>query len=158
MKHQSIIVFCPRAGLSPQIQHSPLYPLLSLPFRICIRSICHNIVYHLISSSTATRLPIYHSFYSRGGQTTTCGPYPAVQCLFCGPFQLNDFIVNFLVWRLVTRLNCLARFKYERSYTDVIPSKRKANIRQSLYILVQKRIVKICGSLLMVQVHPSANF
>ena len=31
--YQSIIVFCPRAGLSLQTKHSPLYPLLSLPFR-----------------------------------------------------------------------------------------------------------------------------
>ena len=37
--NQSIIVFCSRAGLSLQIQHSPFYPLLSLPFRynnVCI--------------------------------------------------------------------------------------------------------------------------
>ena len=30
--NQSIIVFCPRAGLSLQTQHSPLYPLLSILF------------------------------------------------------------------------------------------------------------------------------
>ena len=30
--NQSIIVLCPRIGLSLQTQHSPLYPLLSLPF------------------------------------------------------------------------------------------------------------------------------
>ena len=40
---QSIVVFCPRAGLSMQTQHSPLYPLLSLPFRIFIQSIYHNV-------------------------------------------------------------------------------------------------------------------
>ena len=33
--------------------------------------------------------------------------------LFCGPPQSNDFIVIFMVWLLVTRINCLARFKYE---------------------------------------------
>ena len=56
-----IIVFFPRAGLSLQTQHSPLYPLLSLPFRIFIQSIYHNVVYHL-SSSTSNFLPIYHIF------------------------------------------------------------------------------------------------
>ena len=59
---QSIIVFCPRAGLSLQTQHSPLYPLLSLPFRIFIQSIYHNVVCHLISSPTSNFLPIYHIF------------------------------------------------------------------------------------------------
>ena len=38
---------------SLQTQHSPFYPLLSLPFRICIQSIYHNVVYLLISSSAA---------------------------------------------------------------------------------------------------------
>ena len=54
---QSIIVFCPRAGLSLQTWHSPLYPLLSLPFSIFIQSIYHNVVYHLISSSASNFLP-----------------------------------------------------------------------------------------------------
>ena len=62
--NQSIIVFCPRAGLSLQTQHSPLYPLLSLPFCIFIQSIYHNVVYHLISSSAVNLLLIYHSFQS----------------------------------------------------------------------------------------------
>ena len=60
--NQSIIVFFPRAGLLLQTQHSPLYLLLSLPFRICIQSIYHDVVYHLISSSAANLLPVYHSF------------------------------------------------------------------------------------------------
>ena len=55
--NQSIIVFCPRAGLSLHTQHSPLYPLLSLPFRIFIQSIYHNVVYHLISYSASNFLP-----------------------------------------------------------------------------------------------------
>ena len=54
-------MFCPRAGLSLQTQHSALYPLLSLPFRIFIQSIYHNVAYHLISSSAANFLPVYHS-------------------------------------------------------------------------------------------------
>ena len=37
---QSIIVFCPRSGLSLQTQHSSLYPLLSLPFRTVHLSWC----------------------------------------------------------------------------------------------------------------------
>ena len=36
-------MFCPRAGLSLQTQDSPLYPILSLPFRIFIQSIYHNV-------------------------------------------------------------------------------------------------------------------
>ena len=58
--NQSIIVFCPRAGLSLQAQHSSLYTLLSLPFRIFVQSIYHNVVYHLISSSASKFLPNYH--------------------------------------------------------------------------------------------------
>ena len=57
INNQSVIVFCPRAGLSLQIQHSPLYPLLSLPFRIFIQSIYHNVVYHLTPSSALNFLP-----------------------------------------------------------------------------------------------------
>ena len=53
-------------------------------------------------------------------------PYPACQCLSCGQPQPNDFIVIFLIWLLVTRINYLERFKYEWDYTNVIPSKRKA--------------------------------
>ena len=59
--NQSIILFCPRAGLSLQTQHSPVYPLLSIPFRILIQSIYNNVVYHL-TSSAANFHPIYHSF------------------------------------------------------------------------------------------------
>ena len=44
-------MLCSRAGLSLQAQHSPLYPLLSLPFRIFVQSIYHKVVYHLISSA-----------------------------------------------------------------------------------------------------------
>ena len=51
-------MFCLRAGISLQTQHSPLYPLLSLPFRIFLQSIYYNVVYHLISSSAA-------NFFSR---------------------------------------------------------------------------------------------
>ena len=58
----STIVFCPREGLSLQTQHSPLYPLLSLPFRIFIQSIYHNVVYHLISSCASNFLRVQHSF------------------------------------------------------------------------------------------------
>ena len=36
--YQSVIVFCPRASLSLQTQHSSLYPLLSLPLCICLQS------------------------------------------------------------------------------------------------------------------------
>ena len=42
--NQSIIVFCPWACLSMQTQNSPLFPLLSLPFRIFIQSIYHNVL------------------------------------------------------------------------------------------------------------------
>ena len=55
--NQSIIAFCSRAGLSLQTQHSPLYPLLSLPFRICIQSTYHDVVYHLIFSAPRTFFP-----------------------------------------------------------------------------------------------------
>ena len=55
--NQSIIVLCPRAGLSLQT-----HPLLSLHFRICIQPIYHDVVYHLVSSSAANFLPVYHSF------------------------------------------------------------------------------------------------
>ena len=59
--HQSIRVFCPRAGLWLHTHHSPLYPLLCLPSRICIQSIYYDVVYHLISTSAANLLPVYHS-------------------------------------------------------------------------------------------------
>ena len=55
-------MFCPRVDLSLQTQHSPLYPLLSLPFRIFIQPIYHNVVYHLISSAS-NFLAVYHFFY-----------------------------------------------------------------------------------------------
>ena len=54
----SIIVFCPRPGLSLQTQDSPLYPLLSLPFRSYIQTIYHDDVYHLIYFSDANLLPL----------------------------------------------------------------------------------------------------
>ena len=59
--NQSIVMFCPRAGRSLQTQHSPLCPLLSLPSRIFIQSIYHNVVYHLTSFSASNFLPAYHS-------------------------------------------------------------------------------------------------
>ena len=59
---QSIIVFCPRAGLSLQTQHSPIYPFFSLSFHMFIQFIYHNVVYCLISSSASNFLPIYHTF------------------------------------------------------------------------------------------------
>ena len=55
----SNIAFCPRAGPSLQTKHSPLYPILSLPFSICIQSIYLLI---RVSSSAANLLPVYHSF------------------------------------------------------------------------------------------------
>ena len=45
--------------------------------------------------------------YTRADQTMARGHYRARQRLFCGPPQSNDFIVIFLVWLLVTRINCL---------------------------------------------------
>ena len=62
--NQSIIVFCPKAGPSQQTQHSLLYPLLSVPFDICMQSIYHDVVYHLISYSAANLLLVNHSFQS----------------------------------------------------------------------------------------------
>ena len=56
-----IIVFCSRAGLSLQTQHSPFYPFLSLPFRICIQYIIHDVVNYLSPSSASNFLPIYHT-------------------------------------------------------------------------------------------------
>ena len=47
-----------------QTQHSPLYPLFRLPFRIFLQSIYHNVGYHLISSSASNFLLIYHTFQS----------------------------------------------------------------------------------------------
>ena len=57
-------MFCPSAGLSLQIQHASLYSLLSLPFRIFISFVYHNVVYHLISPSAANFLHVCHSFQS----------------------------------------------------------------------------------------------
>ena len=62
--NESIIVFCPRACHLLQTQHSPLYSILSLPFRTFIQPIYHNVVYHPKSSSALNFLPIYHSFSS----------------------------------------------------------------------------------------------
>ena len=53
-------------GLSLQTQHSRLYPLLSLPFRIFIQSIYLNVVYHLISSSASSHLPYLLELPSAG--------------------------------------------------------------------------------------------
>ena len=80
--NQSILVFCPRAGLSLQTQHSPLYPLLSLLFRFFIKSIYHNVVYHLISSSAANFLPVYHSFWSIPHETVPSQSVPSQFLLF----------------------------------------------------------------------------
>ena len=85
------------------------------------------------------------------------GPRALSDRLFCGPPQPNNFVI-FLVCLLVTRINCLVRFKYEWGCTKVIRWKCKAkqylrNIRCSLYILVQERVVKLCDSLLVLQVH-----
>ena len=76
--NQSVIVFCPRAGLSLQTQHSPLYPLLSLPFRTCRQSVYHDVVHHLITSSAAKFLPRLPFLLEQGSSTrgprATCGP------------------------------------------------------------------------------------
>ena len=51
LQHINQSINHPRVGLSLQNQHSPLYPLLSHPFRICIQSIYHDdIFYHEPSS------------------------------------------------------------------------------------------------------------
>ena len=50
--NQSLTVFCSRIGFSLQTEPSPLYPLLSLPFRISIQSIYYEVVYYLISFVT----------------------------------------------------------------------------------------------------------
>ena len=52
----------PKGRYFTHTQHSPLYPLPSLPFCIFIQSIYHNVVYHLISSSASNFFPIYHTF------------------------------------------------------------------------------------------------
>ena len=64
-------------------QHSPLYPLLSLPFHISIQSIYHNVVYYLISSSASNVLPIYHTFYSMGAQITLLRGNDSVPIHYC---------------------------------------------------------------------------
>ena len=71
--NQSIIVFWPRTGLSVQTQHSPLYPLPILLFRIFIQSTYHNVVYHLTSSSASNFLPIYHTLYNVFHETYIMG-------------------------------------------------------------------------------------
>ena len=55
--YQSIIVFCPRAGLSLQTQHSSLYHLLSLPLLSSYSPFIIMVSYHLISSSARTFFP-----------------------------------------------------------------------------------------------------
>ena len=74
------MVFCQRAGLLLQTQHSALYPLLSLPFRICIPPIYRNVIYHLISSSGANLLSVYHSFLVRAPANffSSCLSVPAL--------------------------------------------------------------------------------
>ena len=73
MGNQSVIVFYPRASLSLQTQHSPLYPLLSLPFRIFIQSIYYNVLYYLIPSA-ANLLPVYREHPSGGSSFLASGP------------------------------------------------------------------------------------
>ena len=126
------------------------------------QDLCRRCTLSLTSAYTNHRHPKDLFHYTRAAQTTARGPYPACQRLFCSPPQPNDFIVMFMGWLLVTRINYLARFKYEWGYTNVILSKRKVkhclrNIREFLYILVQKRVVKTCSSLLMLKVHPQTS-
>ena len=75
--NQSIIVFCPRAGLSLQTQHSPLYPLLSLPFRIFIQSIYYNVVLSsdiFFCLELSSRLPFLLEHPSAGNSSLANGP------------------------------------------------------------------------------------
>ena len=70
-------MFCPRAGLSLQTQHSPLYPLLSLPFRIFIQSIYHNVIYHsdfFFCLKLSSHLPFLLEHPSAGISFLTSGP------------------------------------------------------------------------------------
>ena len=74
-------MFCPGAGLSLQIQHSPLYPLISLPFHICLQSIYHDVVYDLISSS-AVKHPSAGSFFLASGPVNFFSSSLPVPALF----------------------------------------------------------------------------
>ena len=101
--NQSIIVFCPRAGLSLQTQqHSPLFPLLSLSFHICIQSIYHDIVYHLISS-VANLLPVYHSFQSILQQAVPSQPvaqpvfFPFISSIIILPSPIPSSTTEFFI-------------------------------------------------------------
>ena len=66
-----------KAGFSLETQHSPLYPLFSLPFHICIQSIYYDIFYHLISSSVAKLLFVYHSSSSILQQAFLLSQWPS---------------------------------------------------------------------------------
>ena len=71
------MVFYPRLGLSLQTLHSPLYSLLSLPFRIWIQSIYHDVVYHLkifFCRELSSRLPFLLEHPSAGSYFLLSGP------------------------------------------------------------------------------------
>ena len=75
--YQSIIAFCARAGVSLQTQHSPPYPLLCLPFRIFIKSIYHNVAYHLdifFCLELSSHLPYLLEHPSIGSSFIASGP------------------------------------------------------------------------------------
>ena len=79
--YQSIIVFCPKVGIPLQTQHYPLYSLLSLPVRICIQSISHDLLYYLISSSAANLLPILLHIHISNASNRFCSFRRSVQSL-----------------------------------------------------------------------------
>ena len=89
---QSIIVFCPRAGLSQQTQPSPLYPLLNLPFRILIQSIYHNVIYHWYLLLPRTffpfTIPSRASFSSSGPANFFCSSLSVPAIFFLLPLFL----------------------------------------------------------------------
>ena len=70
-------MFCPKAGLSLKTQHSPHYLLLSLPFRICIQSIYHDVrlssdIFFCFEPSS--HLPFLLEHPSAGSSFLTSGP------------------------------------------------------------------------------------
>ena len=83
---------------------------------------------------------------------SNCGP----RAPFLWPASAKWIYWLFLVWLPVTRINCLARFKYDWGYTNVIPSKRRPKAKQRGISdrFVYKRVVKMCGLFLMMQFHP----
>ena len=74
--NQSIIVFDPRAGFSLQTEHSPLYPLLRLPFRICIvhLSSCCLSPGIFFCSESSSRLSFLLQHPSAGSSFLASGP------------------------------------------------------------------------------------